>query len=467
MSSSTTERTHPVLFTTQTTSQLPSSKFMIPVSWKRYQLSQLINKALGLGGEVGAGYVPFDFLIRGEILRSGVSLDEWCKEKAVPEEETLEIEYFESVMPPQKMSSLPHEDWVSDVECQLPGYFLTSSYDGRIRLFNYSQNLLHTIHSHEAPATCLTLIPSTTSTSTSHIIASGSLDSSTRITKISKGEEENWNTEHLASLPLHTAPISSISSNPTGTLLLTSSWDGLVGVWDTKIPSSDEVPATSVTEGRKKRRRVQEDGEEGSGEGKRKAPVNVLKSHQGRVSKAIFASGEGEGRRAYSVGFDSSIRVWDVEIGVCVDTITASNKPFLSLSQQSSSTILASSTDRTVSLYDIRLSSSSSSLSNSPIQTFLHPNTPSCITTPSTSSNQFISGSYDGIVRLWDLRSQKSALTSFKAWSGGEGSQGAATSVPKKVLSVDWNNGEGLVGIGGEGGFEVWKVSSSTNPGSK
>ena len=25
-------------------------------------------------------------------------------------------------MPPQKMSSLPHEDWVSSVSCQLPGY---------------------------------------------------------------------------------------------------------------------------------------------------------------------------------------------------------------------------------------------------------------------------------------------------------------------------------------------------------
>lgn len=37
------------------------------------------------------------------------------------QEETLEIEYFESVMPPQRMSTIPHEDWVSSVSCQLPG----------------------------------------------------------------------------------------------------------------------------------------------------------------------------------------------------------------------------------------------------------------------------------------------------------------------------------------------------------
>jgi len=69
---------HPVLFTTKTPYPLPSQKFMIPATWKRYQLSQLINKALSLSKPI-----PFDFLVRGEILR--VSLGEWCAEKGVGE----------------------------------------------------------------------------------------------------------------------------------------------------------------------------------------------------------------------------------------------------------------------------------------------------------------------------------------------------------------------------------------------
>lgn len=36
------------------------------------------------------------------------------------QEETLEIEYIESVMPPQRMSDIPHDDWVSTVLCQPP-----------------------------------------------------------------------------------------------------------------------------------------------------------------------------------------------------------------------------------------------------------------------------------------------------------------------------------------------------------
>lgn len=64
---------------------------------------------------------------------------------------------------------------------------------------------------------------------------------------------------------------------------------------------------------------------------------------------------------------------------------------------------------------------------------FVHVATPSCIAVDSAGSHQVVTGAYDGVVRLWDLRSVKSALASFKAW-------------------------EGIVGVGGEGELEVWKV---------
>jgi ribosome biogenesis protein YTM1 len=51
---------------------------MIPASWRRYQLSQLVNKALSLEKPV-----PFDFLVRGELLHA--TLSEWCSEHGVGE----------------------------------------------------------------------------------------------------------------------------------------------------------------------------------------------------------------------------------------------------------------------------------------------------------------------------------------------------------------------------------------------
>ena len=78
------EPSHPVYFTTLTQYPLPSQKFLIPATWKRYQLSQLINKALSLPKPI-----PFDFLVHGEILRS--SLGEWCAEKSIGEVLFFEI----------------------------------------------------------------------------------------------------------------------------------------------------------------------------------------------------------------------------------------------------------------------------------------------------------------------------------------------------------------------------------------
>jgi ribosome biogenesis protein len=92
-----------------------------------------------------------------------------------------------------------------------------------------------------------------------------------------------------------------------------------------------------------------------------------------------------------------------------------------------------------MTLYD--LTSSAGSL--------LHPSTPSCVTVSTTNSHQVVTGAYDGIVRVWDLRSMKGAMATFKAWDG-----------LKKVLSIDWRRG--LVGVGGEGGLEVWKVGEET-----
>ena len=118
-------------------------------------------------------------------------------------------------------------------------------------------------------------------------------------------------------------------------------------------------------------------------------------------------------------------------------------------------TILASSTDRTVSIFDLRSPSLSSTAG-----TLMHPATPSCLVYPSvaptfystdnapsiSNAHQVLTGAYDGIARLWDLRSLKSPVASVKAWDG----------TAKKIMSVDWV-GE-VVGVGGEGGVEIWRV---------
>ena len=141
----------------------------------------------------------------------------------------------------------------------------------------------------------------------------------------------------------------------------------------------------------------------------------------------------------------------------------ASEKPFLDLTLSSPSEsvanlLVASSTDRTLTLYDAR------TLSKAPAVGHLtQASTPSCLAFSPVNAYHIAGVGYDGVVRVWDLRSVRAAnvgadvngalsvaVASFRV-PEKEGKGGA-----RKVLALDWV--KGLVGVGGEAGLDVWKV---------
>lgn len=161
-------------------------------------------------------------------------------------------------------------------------------------------------------------IPSaSTSYDDSSLIASASYDTTARISSISDGTATS-----LASLQLHSAAVSSIAVNASGTYLITASWDKLVGLWSTVIPSEDEVPLSAFATAEPSRKRRRMAGAEAASTivdtAKRKGPTSVLKSHTNRVTRALFSPAD-DGK-AYSVGWDSTLRSWDLEIGLCTNT---------------------------------------------------------------------------------------------------------------------------------------------------
>lgn len=68
--------TVPVILKTRTGYVIPTEKYMVPTTWRRFHLSQLINKVLALPQPV-----PFDFIVQEEMLR--VSLGDWCAGKGI------------------------------------------------------------------------------------------------------------------------------------------------------------------------------------------------------------------------------------------------------------------------------------------------------------------------------------------------------------------------------------------------
>lgn len=102
----------PVNLFTRSDYAIPGSTYMIPANWRRFQLSELINKSLGHGGDSGVAPVPFDFVVEGEVLRG--SLDAWVAANLGNDEESaINIEYMQSVLPPSDAGRWEQEDWVS------------------------------------------------------------------------------------------------------------------------------------------------------------------------------------------------------------------------------------------------------------------------------------------------------------------------------------------------------------------
>ncbi|KAG8928205.1 ribosome biogenesis protein ytm1 [Tulasnella sp. 418] len=438
--------TIPVLLKTRTSYVIPSEKYMIPTSWRRFHLSQLINKVLNLSQPV-----PFDFLVQGEMLRT--SLHDWCIEKGFEGEETLEIEYIESLLPPEKISSIPHSDWVSSISCQMTGHFLTGSYDSIVRVYNDRQELVHSISGHSGPVSSVCVIPSAADSMESRqLIGSASYDTTARIVSIPDTESDSTDSTPitLASLHLHTSAISSIASNSTGTVLLTSGWDHLIGVWTTDIPEEDEASenTTLLELDRKKRRKVSRKDESGIVQQtpKRKAPQGVLKSHTSRISSVAFSPLANQSNLAYSCGWDFSMRSWDVEAGVCTSTRVVAEKAMLNLTVTADGrTIVTANGDRTVSLF--------SASSPAPPTQLPHTAIVTSVSSHSTSPHHIIAGSMDGKVRIWDLRSTKGAVESFVATGEGKGSG------PSRVLGLDWSGP--IIGCAGELGIDIFRASVS------
>ena len=444
--------------------QLPDTKrqLLVPADLGRHGLSRILNSESMLGTST----IPFDFLVNGAFLRT--TLQEYLKSNGLSLEMNITLQYVRSLVPPTYKDTLEHDDWVSGVDvlsqtspaglwsadAMISGQdrILSASYDGLLRIWNASKDLLAT-----SPAGSLgghvASIKSAKFLSSSQIV-SGGMD---RVVKVWKYSERGDHTSGELKLTLdlygHKGIIDSVEVDGRSKRILTASSDGAVGLWSTSKSSAPEADAALLPGSYSNKRRKLTSSVSTAQRG----PLSLLPIHSAPASAAVFDPNDRT--VAYSVSQDHTVKTIDLTTGTVVSTIQLLN-PLLSLcaiSRGSSPLLAAGTSARHITIVDPRESATTTSV----LTLRGHANKVSSVAAAPDNDYSLVSGSHDGMCKVWDLRDVRPA-TKDEGVGGSvseavitlqrESMRGRKTPITGdgcKVFSVVWDKSLGIVS-GGE-----------------
>lgn len=417
-----------------------SNPLFVPVSLKRYGLSEIVNHLLATETPV-----PFEFLIEGTILKT--TLQEYLIKNGLSTESSLTLEYTRAVLPPKFLSSFSNEDWVSSVDSIGSMAFaaatgtvtsnpkiLTGSYDGIVRIWNGSGKVETQLEGHSQPVKAVKFVSPTR-------FVTGGMDRTIRLWKAGTVSNEDIDKETqagrtVALLDYHKDAVVSLDVDTDSNRILSGSHDNSLAIWSTNPKEMETTEMVDEAErlssaSRKRLKLAVKDSSI-----KRKAPLAILESHRGPVESVIFDPKDKT--VGYSVSQDHTIKTWDLLTSKCVDS-KQTNYSLLSLTALPGLGLLASgSSARHINLHDPR----ASKVTNS--QLVGHTN---FVVSLATTDNDYVllSGSHDGTTKVWDVRANKSMYTITR--ESGE--------LNSKVLSVNWEKEIGIMSAGSDKKLQI------------
>lgn len=497
-SSNNVEQTVPILLTTSLSQYaIPQGPYMVPVSWKRTHLSTLVNKLVSASENEalpGTGAVPFDFIIDAEILRS--SLNDYLDSQSLTSESTLTIEYVRSTLPPSYTAAFEQDDWISSVDCSHPSssLFLTSSYDGSVRLFSASMpdEAVMTLRTQTKASAWSGANASLTAAkwAPNHMsLATAGMDGKVSMWNVTEQGDE-WQCGRKWSGEAHNGPVSALDvcQGPSSTSILSGGWEGMIALWDdvdTPIDgqdSGDEDDSEESEEeaGSKKRRKVSNGR---SAKSKSTSAANKSASRMqptmtmwhapstvnsvsgarnvavpnSRVSAVSFEKSHNSGtdsNRAWSAAYNGTIKGWDLGSGGIEHTqrsMPGEPKPILCMDQltpsNSGTTFVTGHMERSLGLWDMRETAQQVC---TPIAS-AHSAPVSVVRCNPKNSVLFASGSHDGVVKVWDTRSPRKALFTLQQQTKRSSTAAASNGQwQDKILALDWTLDGQTVVAGGQ-----------------
>ncbi|XP_054166134.1 ribosome biogenesis protein WDR12 homolog [Oppia nitens] len=406
---------------------IPSTPYAINGSTDGLALNSLIKTLIAetfddQQSDLNLEDTEFDFIINNKLLR--VSVQEFVEnEETLSVENELQIEFFAKWCPPKPHNSLLHDDWVSCVDCH-HNWIISGCYDNSVHIWDLNSDGSHkiAIPAHLAPIKAVKwIVNESNDSSNDHMFVTTSHD---ELAIVWKWNSQSNQVEYLFSCRGHSRSVDCVDVN--NDLIATGSYDQMLKIWslaDPKHELKDSEPSTSAQKKSKKN-----DGSERGD--KNRIPVITLSGHKEAITGCVWMNKLSETSIANisTCSMDNTIRIWDIEVAENKQTLT-SNKAFLAISYSSFNTcLITGSCDRHIRLWDPRTSSGSLV---SRVYTS-HQAWVSAIDWSKTNEYHFISGSYDNIVKQWDIRSANAPLFDL---IGHE----------DKVLCVNWSSDKYMI----------------------
>lgn len=372
--------------------------------------------------------VEFDFLVDGHLLR--VPLSQLVREKSLSTEVVIELEYVEKYPSPKPEDSLIHDDWVAAV-AGLKNYILSGCYDNTVNIWNTEGEKLLTIPGHSGPIKSVSWVNVDNGNSS---FISGSHDQTLIIWSLDFSQKS---VERMHVCRGHAGSVDAICVSPDKSRFFSGSWDKSLKLWSTSLEPEPGTTEESISP--KNPKRMKEGSESGSSNGRlhTRTPLLTLAGHSEGVSSLQWM----EDNKMASASWDHTIKIWDIETAR-EEKLIQGNKVFIDISFSPINRLIAAgSCDRHVRIYDPRSQEGSivkSSLTH-------HTGWVSSVAWSPGNEHLLLSGSYDAVAKLWDVRSTSAPLYNL---SGHE----------EKILAADWTIPELVLTGGADNHLKIFRT---------
>jgi ribosome biogenesis protein YTM1 len=392
-------------------------------------------------------------------------LDEFLTQNGISVETILSVEYVKALIPPLYVASYEHDDWVSSVDVLSPSSdavkwasssvggvvrnrILSGSYDGLLRVWNESSEVVAAESGHSAPVKAVKFLSPTQ-------VVSSSIDRTLRLWKYDDADTGSTTLTPSLDLYGHSASVDNIAVHTPSSRILSASADHTLGLWTTKKGEAPSAPETLLLTSNK-RRKIST-----SKPLPQRGPLSILSGHTAQVSDVCFDAKDAT--VAYSSSWDHAVKTWDLTTSACVDTRTTAQSLF-SICHLPDAGLLATGTAaRHITLIDPRASATTIA-----VMTLRgHTNAVVSLARDPSSAYQVVSGSHDGTCRVWDIRSVRQEAGAERVGESvyvieRESAKGRPKTIGGdgvKVFSVAWDREWGVVSAGEDRCVQVNKGS--------